>query len=137
MAARQRRQNDVLGSLPAMHNVAGLHEAIASVAGDRDCIVTATHRLSWTEVTDRTRRLARVLADAGLGLRAWPLDVEPWASPHDHVALYLYNGPEYLEGMLGAWKARGAPININYRYVATELEYVLRDSGAGAVIVGG
>jgi 3-oxocholest-4-en-26-oate---CoA ligase len=63
--------------------------------------------------------------------------VERWASPHDHVALYLYNGPEYLEGMLGAWKARCAPININYRYVAAELAYVLGDSRARAVIVGG
>jgi fatty-acyl-CoA synthase len=120
-----------------MHNVAGLHEAIAGLVGERDCIVGATHRLSWTEVTDRTRRLAQVLAEAGLGLRADPRGVEPWASPHDHVALYLYNGPEYLEGMLGAWKARCAPININYRYVATELAYVLRDSGARAAIVGG
>ncbi|HEV7762946.1 MAG TPA: AMP-binding protein [Acidimicrobiales bacterium] len=120
-----------------MHNVAGLHEAIAGVVGDRDCIVTGTHRWTWPEVTDRTRRLAAVLQDAGLGLRADPRSVEPWESPHDHVALYLYNGPEYLEGMLGAWKARCAPINVNYRYVATELAYVLRDSDARAVIVGG
>jgi acyl-CoA synthetase (AMP-forming)/AMP-acid ligase II len=122
-----------------MHNVAELHEAIAARVGDRDCIVTATSRLSWDDVTDRTRRLARVLAGAGLGLRAagGPMAVERWASPHDHVALYLYNGPEYLEGMLGAWKARCAPININYRYVAAELAYVLGDSRARAVIVGG
>jgi acyl-CoA synthetase (AMP-forming)/AMP-acid ligase II len=120
-----------------MHNVAELHEAIAGLVGDRDGIVTATGRWSWAEVTDRTRRLARVLTDAGLGLRTDPGHVEPWESPHDHVALYLYNGPEYLEGMLGAWKARCAPINVNYRYVAAELAYVLRDSAARAVIVGG
>jgi fatty-acyl-CoA synthase len=126
-----------------MHNVAELHEAIAARVGDRACIVTATGRLSWDDVTDRTRRLARVLADAGLGLRAeaaaagGPMAVERWASPHDHVALYLYNGPEYLEGMLGAWKARCAPINVNYRYVAAELAYVLGDCRARAVIVGG
>ncbi len=36
-----------------------------------------------------------------------PLDeCEGWESPHDHVALYLHNGNEYLEGMLGAAKAR-------------------------------
>ena len=33
-------------------------------------------------------------------------DCEGWESPHDHVALYLHNGNEYLEGMLGAAKAR-------------------------------
>jgi fatty-acyl-CoA synthase len=128
-----------------MHNVAELHEAIAERVGERDCIVAGSGpgsapgsaRWTWSEVTERTRRLARVLADAGLGLRAEPTEVEPWESPHDHVALYLYNSPAYLEGMLGAWKARCVPVNVNYRYVATELAYVLRDSAARAVIVGG
>ncbi|HMG42906.1 MAG TPA: AMP-binding protein [Acidimicrobiales bacterium] len=120
-----------------MTNVAALHELIAGAVGDRACIVQADRRLSWAEVTDRTRRLAAVLGDAGLGVHGDPLDVEPWESPHDHVALYLYNGNEYLEGMLGAWKARCAAVNVNYRYVATELAYVLRDSRAGAIVVGG
>jgi fatty-acyl-CoA synthase len=118
-------------------NVAALHERIAAEIGDRDCIVQADRRISWAEVTDRTRRLAAVLGAAGIGIHGEPMAVEPWESPHDHVALYLYNGPAYLEGMLGAWKARAAAINVNYRYVATELAYVLRDSRARAVIVGG
>ena len=32
--------------------------------------------------------------------------------------------------MLGAFKARVAPFNVNYRYVAEELQYLLTDSGA-------
>ena len=36
--------------------------------------------------------------------------------------------------MFGAWKARCAAINVNYRYVASELAYVLRDSDAAAVV---
>jgi acyl-CoA synthetase (AMP-forming)/AMP-acid ligase II len=119
------------------HNVAALHEAVAAVVGERECIVTAGRRLSWADVTDRTRRLAEVLRQEGLGLRADPTEVAPWESPHDHVALYLVNGHEYLEGMLGAWKARAAPVNVNYRYVATELAYVLRDCQARAIVVGG
>jgi 3-oxocholest-4-en-26-oate---CoA ligase len=119
------------------HNVAALHEAIAAEVPDRDCIVTAERRLSWADVTDRSRRLAAVLRRAGLGLRAEPAAGEPWASPHDHLALYLVNGNEYLEGMLGAWKARAASVNVNYRYVATELAYVLGDCRARAILVGG
>jgi 3-oxocholest-4-en-26-oate---CoA ligase len=53
------------------------------------------------------------------------------------VALYLHNGNEYLEGMLGAWKARAAPFNVNYRYVAAELAYLLADSRAAAVVYHG
>ncbi|HEY8546749.1 MAG TPA: AMP-binding protein, partial [Acidimicrobiales bacterium] len=94
-------------------NVADLHERIAAEAGDRPCIVQGDTRLSWADVTDRTRRLAAVLADAGIGIQSEPMGVEPWASPHDHVALYLHNAPAYLEGMLGAWKARAVGINVN------------------------
>jgi acyl-CoA synthetase (AMP-forming)/AMP-acid ligase II len=125
------------------HNVAALHEAIAAAVPERECVVAGGVRRTWADVTGRTRRLAAVLADAGIGLRrppggdGGPEVAEPWRSPHDHVALYLHNGHEYLEGMLGAWKARAAAVNVNYRYVATELAYVLDDSGAAAVVFHG
>ena len=32
------------------------------------------------------------------------------------VAQYLYNGPEYLESVFGAFKAGMVPVNTNYRY---------------------
>ena len=126
--------------IPGDHNVAALHEAIAAVVPERECIVAGGMRRTWAEVDDRTRRLAAVLAGAGIGLRsdvADPQALAPWESPHDHVALYLHNGHEYLEGMLGAWKARAAGVNVNYRYVAAELHYVLADSRARAVIFHG
>ena len=52
----------------------------------------------------------------------------------DLLGLYAYNGPEYVEGMLGAWRARVAPFNVNYRYVKNELQYLLADSGATALL---
>jgi fatty-acyl-CoA synthase len=127
----------------ADHNVAALHEAIAAAVPERECVVAGGVRRTWADVTGRTRRLAAVLADAGIGLRRPPGGegepgvAEPWRSPHDHVALYLHNGHEYLEGMLGAWKARAAAVNVNYRYVATELAYVLGDNDAAAVVFHG
>lgn len=115
-------------------NLPTIHEAIASAIPDRDCLVHRDRRLTWSQVTDRTRRVASILADHGLGRRS-PLDaVAGWESPHDHVALYLHNGTEYLEAMLGAMKAGAAPINVNYRYVADELAYLLRDCQARAVV---
>ena len=114
-------------------NIAALHEAIAEVAPDRDCIVWRDRTLSWAHVTDRTRRLANGLLSLGVGGTVHDV-THGWQSPHDHVALLLTNGNEYLEGMLGCWKARAAAVNCNYRYTAEELAYVLADSAATAIV---
>ncbi len=116
-------------------NLAQLHEAIAEAVPDRECIVFRDRRLTWAEVNDRTRRLANVLADAGLGARPEGRTGLGGHETHqDHLAIYAYNGNEYLEAMLGAFKARVAPLNVNYRYVAEELRYLLDNSAAKAIV---
>ena len=44
------------------------------------------------------------------------------------------NGPEYLEAMLAAFKLRAVPINVNHRYVAGELRYLLDDADVVGVL---
>jgi len=117
-----------------MFNLAVIHEAIAAAIPDNECLVFRDRRLSWSDVTDRTRRLADVLRRHGLGCRSERSTLENWDSAQDHIALYLYNGNEYLEGMLGAFKARTAPFNVNYRYVDEELTYLFGNAKARAVI---
>ncbi|MPY94903.1 MAG: AMP-binding protein, partial [Acidimicrobiia bacterium] len=111
------------------------HEAVAAVAAERDCLVFRDRRLSWAEFTERSRRLANVVLGAGLGARRPLTEPAGWESGQDHLALYLLNGSEYLEAMIGAFKARVAPVNINYRYVAEELGYVLRDASVRGIVV--
>ncbi len=115
-------------------NLATAHEAIAAAIPDRECIVFRDRRLTWAEVNDRTRRLANALLDRGLGKVVERAQLAGHESGQDHLAIYLYNGNEYLEAMLGAFKARVAPFNVNYRYVAEELLYLLADSGAKAIV---
>ena len=115
-------------------NIATIHDAVAAAVPDRECIVWRDRRLTWAEVRDRTRRLANLLLDHGLGAHGDPTAVAGWESAQDHLALYLTNGNEYLEGMLGAYRARVAPFNVNYRYVAEELAYVLRDAAARGIV---
>jgi len=115
-------------------NLAAIHEAIAAAVPNRECIVFRDRRLTWSQVSDRTRRLAHVLKSHGLGCHRERAGLANWESGQDHVALYLYNGNEYLEGMLGAFKARCAPFNVNYRYVEEELLYLFGNSDARAVI---
>ena len=45
----------------------------------------------------------------------------------------LYNGNEYLEAEFAAFKLRAAPCNVNYRYVESELAYLIDNSDAKAV----
>jgi fatty-acyl-CoA synthase len=116
-------------------NLAQVHEAIAAAIPDKECIVFRDRRLTWADVTDRTRRLANVLADAGLGARPeGRAGLAGHESHEDHLAIYLYNGNEYLESMIGAFKARVAPVNVNYRYVAEELRYLLDNARARAIV---
>lgn len=119
--------------------VAAALEAVAAAVPDRECLVAGGRRFTWAAATDRTRRLANALLAAGVGgdVDSRPEAGPPWASPHDHVGLLLHNGNAYLEAMVGAWKARAATVNLNYRYTAGELAGVLEDSGAVAVVAGG
>ncbi len=117
-----------------MFDLASVHEAIAAAVPDRECLVFRERRLSWAQVTDRTRRLAQVLRQHGLGCHTERAGLRGWESGQDHVGLYLYNGNEYLEGMLGAYKARAVPFNVNYRYVDEELTYLFDNADARAIV---
>ena len=115
-------------------NIGTVHERVSAAVPDRDCIVWGDRRWTYADVTDRSRRLARYLSAAGLGCRVERSALAGHESGQDHVGLYLYNGNEYLEGMLGAFKSRTASFNVNYRYVEEELRYLFRDARAGAII---
>src|SRR5690349_8012838 len=93
----------------AQFNVADVHEQLSAALADRTAIVHRGRRVTWAELNDRSRRLANYLHGRGLGARVERRDLQGHESGQDHVALYLYNCPEYLEGMLGTWKARTVP----------------------------
>jgi len=115
-------------------NIAAVHEAIAAAKPDAECLIFRDRRYTWQQVNDRTRRLANHLRSRGLGVHRERDELAGWESGQDLLALYLHNGPEYLEGMVGAYKARVAPFNVNYRYVAAELRHLFSDAGARAAI---
>ncbi|WP_125078827.1 acyl-CoA synthetase [Mycobacterium sp. P7213] len=115
-------------------NLAQVFSAVAAAIGDRDCIVFGDRRFSYQLIEDRSRRLARALHERGLGARRERSELAPDESGQSHLALYLANGNEYLEGMLGAYNARVAPFNVNYRYVADELVYLLANASTEAIM---
>ncbi|MBA2609235.1 MAG: acyl-CoA synthetase [Actinobacteria bacterium] len=118
-------------------NLAQVNHAVAAAIPDRECIVWRDRRLTYGQVAERTNRLANHLVAAGLGAHTPRADLAGHESGQDHLAVFLHNGNEYLEAMLGAYKARVVPFNVNYRYVAEELRYLLNDSKATAVVFHG
>jgi 3-oxocholest-4-en-26-oate---CoA ligase len=116
-------------------DVSSVLEAIAAARPDAECLVSSSERWTWADLTDRTRRLANHLIGHGLGCHTERDRLAGHESGQDHLAVYLHNGSEYLECLVGAIKARVAPVNVNYRYVAGELRHLLSDSGASAIVV--
>jgi fatty-acyl-CoA synthase len=96
-------------------------EAIAGEAPDRVAIVCGDRHLTYAELDERANRLAHVLSDHGIGAGA-------------SVAIQLTNCPEYLETVFAALKLGAAPVNVNYRYVADEIAYILANSDADALV---
>ena len=103
------------------YNLGDLLEIVAEAAPDRLAVVGGETRYTFAEFDRRTNQVARMLMAQGL---------EPGAK----VAVYAWNRVEWAELFFGAFKARVVPININYRYVAHELEYVLENSDSEIVI---
>ena len=96
-------------------------ESIADVLGDSTAVVHGDRRFTWTQYDERAARVAAAYTAAGLG-------------PNSKIGLYLYNGNEYLEAHYGAFKMRGVPVNVNYRYLDDELVYLLDNADAEALV---
>jgi acyl-CoA synthetase (AMP-forming)/AMP-acid ligase II len=111
-----------------------VHRAIAAAVPDRDAIVFRDRRIRYGQLAERSRRLANFLLARGLRVRRERAELAAHESGQDHLAIYLHNGNEYIEGMLGAFEARVAPLNVNYRYVEEELHYLLANARARALL---
>jgi long-chain acyl-CoA synthetase len=88
---------------------------------DRPLIHYFDATLTVGEVDRLSDALAVGLAD--LGVRAG-----------DRVAVYLQNMPQFVLAALATWKAGGIMVSVNPMLKERELEFVLNDSGAAALV---
>lgn len=102
-------------------NHADLFEGVADAVGDRTAVVCGSDRRTYAELEAESNRLAHYLTSVGV-------------QPGQHVGLHLYNGVEYVAGLLATLKIRAVPVNVNYRYVEAELLYLYRDSDIRALV---
>jgi acyl-CoA synthetase (AMP-forming)/AMP-acid ligase II len=115
-------------------SIGEVQEAVAAELPDREAVVCGQRRLTYRAFTERTRRLANLFLAHGITIHTERDRLQPWESGQDHVAVLMYNCPEYLEALLGAYKARAVPFNVNYRYVAEEMAYVFNDARPKAIL---
>ena len=100
---------------------ADIYEAIADAIPDAPCQVSGSRVVTWGEFDRRANAFAADLIDAGL-------------QHQSKMAAYLYNGVEYLETYIGAFKGGFAPVNTNYRYGPEEIVYLFDNADAEAVV---
>ena len=103
-------------------NLADLFECVAAQIPDREAVVWRDTRLRFHQIDERANRLAHGLEAMGVGVG-------------DHVGVFMYSRPEYLETMVAAYKIRAVPINVNYRYVAEELTYLFDNAELRALVL--
>jgi 3-oxocholest-4-en-26-oate---CoA ligase len=105
-------------------NFADVWELVAAAHPDAPALGQGPRRVRWSDFDRRANGVAAGLLAAGLGQQA-------------KVAEYMYNCPEYIETLFGAFKAALVPVNTNYRYTEDELVYLWDNADVEAVVFHG
>ncbi|MEV7976799.1 AMP-binding protein [Streptomyces sp. NPDC086519] len=106
---------------PEHHTMLELFRASVERVPDQIALHYFDGRLTLTELDRSSDALALVLLESGF-------------QRGDRLAVYVQNDPGFVIGLLGVWKAGGAAVAINPMNKARELEYLLADSGAKALL---
>ncbi|HET7736229.1 MAG TPA: acyl-CoA synthetase [Nocardioidaceae bacterium] len=92
-------------------NIADLFEHAVDAAPDKPAVQVGSQRLTYADLERESNKLAHFLQKRGIGAG-------------DHVGLYAKNSAEHVIALLAVLKVRAVAINVNYRYVTGELEYL-------------
>ncbi|MEV0064511.1 acyl-CoA synthetase [Nocardia sp. NPDC050718] len=122
------------GPEPAQFTLVGAADAAAAALPDRELVIQGEHRRTYAQTAERSIRLAAYLHQRGLGCHTERSALRGHEVGQDLLGIYAHNGHEYIESLVGAFRARVAPFNVNYRYVKSELGHLLADAGATALI---
>jgi fatty-acyl-CoA synthase len=103
-------------------NYGDILDRVATVTPpDRPALIWRQRVITWADFDRRTNNLAAALVSLGL-------------EPNDRAAILCRNHPGYIETMTAEFKARILNVNINYRYTAEEIAYVVDDCQAAAIV---
>jgi len=103
------------------HNIADLFEHAVDVAPDNPAIKFGDRVVTYAELEADANRLAHYLQAQGV-------------KAGEHVAIYAKNSVEHVVATLAVVKIRATTINVNYRYVEGELDYLFDNADVVALI---
>ena len=102
-------------------NVAQLLERSALYYPDRTALVAGDRHWTFRELDAAASALAGGFAKLGL-------------TPGERIALHLPNWPEFVLAYYAAQKCGVVPLSLNITYKAEELEYIIADAAASALV---
>ena len=102
-------------------NIADLFEHAVDAAPDNRALKVGDRVVTYAELEADANRLAHYLAAQGVG-------------PGDHVGIYAKNSIEHVVAVLAVVKIRAVNINVNYRYVEGELNYLFDNADVVALV---
>ncbi|MEV7398226.1 acyl-CoA synthetase [Aeromicrobium sp. NPDC092404] len=102
-------------------NIADLFEHAVDAVPDRPILQVGPRKLTYAELESQANQLAHYLASRGIGAG-------------DHVGIYAKNSIEHVISLLAIFKIRAVAINVNYRYVEAELNYLIENSDMVALL---
>jgi acyl-CoA synthetase (AMP-forming)/AMP-acid ligase II len=102
-------------------NIADLFEHAVDAVPERPVVQVGDRRVTYRELEADANRLAHYLAGRGVGTG-------------DHVGIYAKNSIEHVVALLAVFKIRAVAINVNYRYVESELNYLFDNSDIVALL---
>lgn len=105
-------------------NLGQILATTAARVPDKTAIIFKDQHTSYGEFDRRANQVANGLIALGI-------------QPGDRVALFIHNLPLFMEAYYGILKAGAAVVPLNVLYKAGEVEYILRDSGAKAILTFG
>ncbi len=115
-------------------NLSTVFSTLAQALPQHRALFWRNREWTYADMDARVDGVAHYLASLGLGCHTERDRLQGDESGQDHIGLYLRNGNHYLESMIGAYRARVAPFNVNYRYVDAELVYLLANAQARALV---
>ncbi|WP_062988514.1 acyl-CoA synthetase [Nocardia anaemiae] len=103
------------------YNIADLVEHAIDLMPDRVALADDGREVTYAQLEERANKLANYLLQQGV-------------QPGDKVGIYSRNTIEAVEAMVAVFKARAVMINVNFRYVENELQYIFDNSDMVALI---